>query len=167
MVVGSKLCATEPCSSAVLKYPDGAWKGCGVEASPAAPEAAAAALGEGRAAAPGGEVAARLGRTGEPSTAPPRRYTDRGGTEVVPPYPPLPRSARFTYPLAVFSREAVVLAGCSRPWRHREQHFSTAPCPEERKEREREREEEVGGGRGGEEGRGGGGESRASQLTSD
>lgn len=70
-MVGSKLRATEPCSSAVLKYPDAAWEGCGVEASPAAPEAAAAAaLGEGRAAAPGGEVAARLGRTGEPSTAP-------------------------------------------------------------------------------------------------
>lgn len=53
-----------------------------------------------------------------------------------------------TYPLSVFAGVAVVLVD-SRPWRHREQHFYAAPCPEERRGRERER-----------------GESRGSQLTS-
>lgn len=138
MVVGSKLCATEPGSSAVLKCADGAWEGSEVKASSVAPEAAPA-LGEGRTAAPGGETAARLGRTEERSTAsaPVRRPRgDRGRPHPL--HPPPPRSACFTYPLAVFAREAVVLVGSSRPRRHREQHFSTAPCPEERKERGRE-----------------------------
>lgn len=160
VVVASKLRATEPGSFALLRsMRTVAWEGSEVEASAVAPEAAAA-LGEGRTAAPGGERAARLGRTEERGTASvpvhSRPRWDRGTPHThTHTHPPPPRGARFTYPLAVFAREAVVLAGGSRPRRHREQHFSTAPCPEERKEREGEREEEEdgeGGGRKGEEG---------------
>lgn len=51
-----------------------------------------------------------------------------------------------THPLVVFASVAVVLVD-SCPWRHGEQHFYAAPCPEERRERSA-------------------GESRGSQLTS-
>lgn len=141
-------------SFAVQKYSDGPWEGNEVQPSPRKQQRDWV------------KVASQIqAANNSDGPEPLRRYTDRGGTEVaalVPvtprlsPHPPPPRSARFTYPLAVFAREAVVLACGSRPRRHREQHFSTAPCPKERKEREGEREEESGGG-----------ESRASQLTSD
>lgn len=54
--------------------------------------------------------------------------------------------AVVTHPLDVFASVAVVLVD-SCPWRHGEQHFYAAPCPEERRERSA-------------------GESRGSQLTS-
>lgn len=42
-----------------------------------------------------------------------------------------------THPLAVFAGVAVVWVD-SCPWRHREQHFYAALCPEERRERRAE-----------------------------